>query len=105
MLVIDEACQATEPGCWVPILKAEKIVLAGDHKQLPPTVLSREAAAEGFALSLLERQVRIYGDKINRMLDVQYRMHSKIMDFSSGHFYDNELIAHDSVESHLLTGF
>ena len=105
MLVIDEACQATEPGCWVPILKAEKIVLAGDHKQLPPTVLSREAAAEGFALSLLERQVQIYGDKINRMLDVQYRMHSKIMDFSSGHFYEDELIAHNSVESHLLTDF
>jgi len=105
MLVIDEACQSTEPGCWVPILKADKIVLAGDHKQLPPTVLSREAAKEGFALSLLERQVEIYGEKINRMLDIQYRMHSSIMNFSSGHFYDEELIAHDSVKEHLLTDF
>jgi len=105
MVVIDEACQSTEPGCWVPILKADKIVLAGDHKQLPPTVLSREAASEGFALSLLERLVGIYGEKIHRMLDVQYRMNSAIMNFSSGHFYDNELIAHDSVQDHLLTDF
>ena len=103
MVVIDEACQSTEPGCWVPILKADKIVLAGDHKQLPPTVLSREAAAEGFALSLLERQVEIYGDKIHRMLDVQYRMNSAIMNFSSGHFYDSELLADASVKDHLLT--
>ena len=105
MLVIDEACQSTEPGCWVPIIKADKIVLAGDHKQLPPTVLSREAADQGFALSMLERQVQIYGDKINRMLNVQYRMHSDIMNFSSGHFYDDQLLAHDSVQSHLLTDF
>lgn len=105
MLVIDEACQSTEPGCWVPILKADKIVLAGDHKQLPPTVLSREAAGQGFALSLLERQVQSYGDKIQRMLTVQYRMHQGVMDFSSHHFYDGELIADDSVKDHLLTDF
>lgn len=105
MLVIDEACQSTEPGCWVPILKADKIVLAGDHKQLPPTVLSREAAAEGFALSLLERQVKIYGDQIHRMLNVQYRMNAKIMNFSSQHFYGEALIAHESVKNHLLTDF
>lgn len=105
MLVIDEACQSTEPGCWVPILKADKIVLAGDHKQLPPTVLSREAAAEGFALSLLERQVKIYGDQIHRMLNVQYRMNAKIMNFSSQHFYHEALIAHESVKNHLLTDF
>jgi superfamily I DNA and/or RNA helicase len=105
MLVIDEACQSTEPGCWVPILKADKIVLAGDHKQLPPTVLSREAADEGFALSLLERQVQIYGDKVQRMLNVQYRMHLDIMNFSSQHFYDNQLVADQSVQEHLLTDF
>ena len=105
MVVIDEACQSTEPGCWVPILKADKIVLAGDHKQLPPTVLSREAAVEGFALSLLERQVEIYGDKIHRMLDVQYRMNTSIMNFSSGHFYDSQLLAYASVNDHLLTDF
>lgn len=105
MVVIDEACQSTEPGCWVPILKADKIVLAGDHKQLPPTVLSRQAANEGFALSLLERQVEIYGDKIHRMLDVQYRMNSAIMDFSSEHFYQRELVADASVKDHLLTDF
>lgn len=105
MLVIDEACQSTEPGCWVPILKADKIVLAGDHKQLPPTVISREAAREGFALSLLERQVQSYGDKIQRMLTVQYRMHQDVMAFSSQHFYDDQLVADEGVEDHLLTDF
>ncbi len=105
MLIIDEACQSTEPGCWVPILKADKIVLAGDHQQLPPTVLSRAAAKEGFALSLLQRQLDIYGDQIHRLLDVQYRMNSKIMSFSSSYFYEDALIAHPSVAGHLLTDF
>ncbi len=105
MLIIDEACQSTEPGCWVPILKADKIVLAGDHQQLPPTVLSRAAAKEGFALSLLQRQLDIYGDQIHRLLDVQYRMNSKIMSFSSSYFYEDALIAHPSVAVHLLTDF
>ena len=105
LLVIDEACQSTEPGAWVPILKCDKIVLSGDHKQLPPTVLCRDAAKEGFALSLLERQVGIYGDSINRLLNVQYRMHDDIMNFSSNHFYDGKLIGDDSVKGHLLTDF
>jgi superfamily I DNA and/or RNA helicase len=55
LAVIDEACQSTEPGCWIPILRCDRLVLAGDHCQLPPTVLSQEAAAEGFGVSLFER--------------------------------------------------
>ena len=47
LAVIDEACQSTEPGCWIPLLRCDRVVLAGDHCQLPPTVVSREAAAEG----------------------------------------------------------
>ena len=103
LLVIDEACQSVEPGCWVPLQRAEKVVLAGDHQQLPPTVLSRDAARQGFSISLMERQMEIYGQQISRMLTTQYRMHQQIMAFSSGQFYQGELIAHESVASHLLS--
>jgi superfamily I DNA and/or RNA helicase len=102
LLVIDEACQTTEPGCWVPLVRAGRVVLAGDHCQLPPTVLSREAVRQGFGVSLLERLVDLYGDTITRRLDVQYRMHEAIMDFSSREFYDGGLRADASVRDHRL---
>lgn len=102
LLVIDEACQSTEPGNWIPILRANKVVLAGDHCQLPPTILSREAQAEGFGVSLLERLVGLYGHQITRRLTVQYRMHQDIMGFSSNEFYDGELVADESVVGHRL---
>ena len=102
LAVIDEACQSTEPGCWIPVLLADRIVLAGDHCQLPPTVLSKPAAGAGLELSMLERLVIRYGDTITRRLGVQYRMHEQIMDFSSLEFYDGSLSAHPSVVSHLL---
>ena len=103
LCVIDEACQSTEPGCWIPLSRCDKFILAGDHQQLPPTVLSQEAARAGFDVSLLERMVRIFGDDITRLLSVQYRMHEQIMSFSSDHFYDGELVAHESVAGHLLS--
>jgi hypothetical protein len=102
LLVIDEACQTTEPGCWVPLGRAGKVVLAGDHRQLPPTVLSPEAARLGFGVSLLERLVALCGDRVTRRLDVQYRMHEAIMTFSSNEFYDGTLQAHASVRGHRL---
>lgn len=102
LVVIDEACQSTEPGCWIPALRADRIVLAGDHWQLPPTVLSRAAAQDGLQTSLLERLASHYGDSVTRRLDKQYRMHSDIMNFSSGHFYDGTLLAHESVATHVL---
>ena len=100
--VIDEACQSTEPGCWQPVLFANRIIFAGDHQQLPPTVISTEAAREGFAFSMLENLVEKFGDAITTQLNVQYRMHDQIMDFSSREFYDGTLIAHESVAGHLL---
>jgi ATP-dependent RNA/DNA helicase IGHMBP2 len=103
LVVIDEACQSTEPGCWIPVLRAERLVLAGDHCQLPPTVLSKQAAKEGLEVSLLERLVGLYGDRITRRLDVQYRMHDQIMRFSSEQFYGGSLVAHESVVGHLLS--
>lgn len=102
LVVIDEACQSTEPGCWIPVLRAERIVLAGDHCQLPPTVLSKPAARAGLSTSLLERLVAKYGDAVTRQLDVQYRMHTDIMQFSSQRFYDDTLQADETVASHLL---
>ncbi|HEY2839180.1 MAG TPA: AAA domain-containing protein [Pirellulales bacterium] len=104
LAVIDEACQSTEPGCWIAIARADRVVLAGDHLQLPPTVLSIEAARQGYDRSLFERLAEMDGGVLLRRLDVQYRMHAAIMGFSSQEFYDAELAAHPSVESHLLSG-
>jgi hypothetical protein len=97
LVVIDEACQSTEPGCWIPLLRGDRLVLAGDHCQLPPTVVSQEAAAEGFGTSLFERLVGHYGAGITRKLTVQYRMHRSIMEFPSRELYDGQLQAHASV--------
>ena len=77
LVVIDEACQSTEPGCWIPLLRGDRLVLAGDHCQLPPTVVSQEAAAEGFGTSLFERLIGHYGPDIARRLTVQYRMNQR----------------------------
>ncbi len=103
LAIVDEACQSTEPGSWPVALKADRIVLAGDHCQLPPTIISAEAAAEGFAISLMERLIDLYGDSITKQLIVQYRMHDEIMQYSSKCFYHGSLQADESVRSHLLT--
>lgn len=100
--VIDEACQSTEPGCWIPLLRCDRVVLAGDHCQLPPTVVSQEATADGFGISLFERLMGTCGPQVARRLTVQYRMHQSIMDFSSNEFYEGELLADDSVRGHVL---
>jgi superfamily I DNA and/or RNA helicase len=102
LLVIDEACQTTEPGCWTAIARADQVVLAGDHCQLPPTVLSQEASRRGFGVSLLERLVDLYANQVTRRLDVQYRMQESIMAFSANEFYDGTLQAHESVAGHRL---
>jgi superfamily I DNA and/or RNA helicase len=102
LAVIDEACQCTEPACWVPLPRCRRVVLAGDHCQLPPTVLSQEAAAQGYAVSLLERLVGLYGPAVTRRLRVQYRMHEAIAAFSAAEFYEGDLEADPSVRGHLL---
>jgi superfamily I DNA and/or RNA helicase len=102
LLVIDEACQTTEPGCWIPLLRSGRVVLAGDHCQLPPTVLPREAVQQGFAVSLQERLDALFGTEVTRLLDVQYRMNERIMGFSSREFYDGKLSADPRVAGHRL---
>ncbi|MBL8796145.1 MAG: AAA family ATPase [Planctomycetia bacterium] len=102
LAVLDEACQSTEPACWLPLLRCRRVVLAGDHCQLPPTVLSAEAVKQGFGVSLLERLVARYGPTVTRRLAVQYRMHEAIMRFSSDEFYEGDLHADPAVAGHLL---
>ncbi|GAA4469625.1 AAA domain-containing protein [Nibrella saemangeumensis] len=100
-VVIDEAGQALEPACWIPILKARKVVLAGDHCQLPPTIKSAEAARRGLGTTLLEKCVALHPGAVS-LLDEQYRMHEHIMGYSAQVFYQNNLKAHASVARHRL---
>ncbi|HRN56115.1 MAG TPA: AAA domain-containing protein, partial [Agriterribacter sp.] len=100
-VVIDEAGQAPEPTCWIPILKAQKLVLAGDHCQLPPTIKSEEASRNGLSTTLLEKCVQLHPGAVV-LLEEQYRMHEMIMGYSSGVFYGNKLKAHASVAAHVL---
>ncbi len=100
-VVIDEAGQALEPACWIPILKARKLILAGDHLQLPPTIKSAEAAKKGLSVTLLEKCVALHPQAVT-LLDEQYRMNEAIMGFSSKIFYQSLLKAHASVANHLL---
>jgi len=98
---IDEAGQALEPACWIPLLKSQRVVFAGDHCQLPPTIKSHEAATQGLAKTLFEKGIEKY-PALASILQVQYRMHESIMEFPSLYFYKNQLVAHDSVKHELL---
>ena len=100
--IVDEAGQGTEVQTWLPLLAASKAVLAGDHKQLGATVLSEEAVGHGMQLSLFQRMQDLHGDKISTLLSIQYRMHQKIMAWSSEQFYDGHLTAHQSCASKTL---
>lgn len=91
MVIIDEAAQALEATCWIPILKGKKCVLAGDHCQLPPTILSDEAKKKGLAYTLFDRILSHHGETAVRMLDTQYRMHRDISDWSSKAMYNGKL--------------
>lgn len=103
LVVIDEAAQALEASCWIPILKGKKIVLAGDHEQLAPTVKSKIAEKQGLAVTLFERiiQNKLF-DKCVRMLNIQYRMNSLISDWASEVTYGGHLISDKSVANHIL---
>lgn len=98
---IDEAAQALEPACWIPILRADRVVLAGDHHQLPPTVKSFEAGKAGLSKTLFEKCIQ-HHPQTAVMLQTQYRMHEDIMRFSARYFYENKLVAHASVATALL---
>jgi ATP-dependent RNA/DNA helicase IGHMBP2 len=102
MAIIDECAQALEASCWIPLLRAPRCVLAGDHCQLPPTILSQEASDKGLSLTLMERVVKDIGGPIVSTLTTQYRMHSSIMSWPALALYNGSLEAHESVRNHLL---
>ena len=91
-LFIDEAAQALEAACWIAIRKADRVILAGDHCQLPPTIKCYDAARGGLERTLMEEVVARHPAVVS-LLKVQYRMNEAIMRFSSSWFYDGELEA------------
>ncbi|KAK0618128.1 P-loop containing nucleoside triphosphate hydrolase protein [Bombardia bombarda] len=126
VVIIDEASQALEAQCWVPLLAAKKAVCAGDHLQLPPTIKSlnsksskpkpppreggeeegggKKAATSSATLetTLFDRLLALHGPSIKRMLTTQYRMHEKIMRFPSDELYESKLVAAEAVKARLL---
>ena len=133
VVIIDEASQALEAQCWIPLLSARKVVLAGDHLQLPPTIKSLNAKTRSetkttaasldeelqklgltdeekkaarsieLELTLFDRLLGLHGPSIKTLLTTQYRMHDKIMRFPSDELYESKLVAADSVKARLLT--
>lgn len=119
VVIIDEASQALEAQCWVPLVSAKKVILAGDHLQLPPTIKSSvpnktekskassnesrsKLAKISLETTLFDRLLILHGPLIKKMLTTQYRMHEKIMRFPSDEMYDSCLLAASSVKSRLL---
>lgn len=96
-LFIDEAAQALEAACWIAIRRATRVVFAGDHCQLPPTVKSLEAMRGGLSKTLMERIVENKPEVVT-LLTMQYRMNRRIMEFSSRWFYDGRMVAAPEVE-------
>ena len=89
-LFIDEAAQALEAACWIPIRKVSRVILAGDHCQLPPTVKSIAAVKAGLGKTLMEHIVENKPEVVT-LLKMQYRMNEEIMRFSSDWFYGNQV--------------
>ena len=89
-LFIDEAAQALEAACWIPIRRVSRVILAGDHCQLPPTVKSIAALKAGLGKTLMERIVEMKPEVVT-LLKMQYRMNDDIMRFSSNYFYDGQV--------------
>jgi ATP-dependent RNA/DNA helicase IGHMBP2 len=107
LVIIDEAAQALEASCWIPIQKGKRLILAGDHCQLPPTIKSHDPKIQkGLSITLFERILNVYArnaDQVSRMLQVQYRMHQSIADWASGAMYHGQLQTHESVAHHVLS--
>lgn len=103
-LFIDEAAQALEAACWIAIRKADRVILAGDPCQLPPTVKCVEAARGGLDKTLMEKIIQTKPAAVS-LLKVQYRMHEEIMRFPSRWFYNDELEAAPEVRHRGILDF
>lgn len=117
VLIIDEASQALEASTWTAILGCEvsKVILAGDHLQLPPTIKSKNSKSTNpkdelsnkepnLETTMFDRLLAKHGDSVKRMLTTQYRMHELIMRYPSDTIYGGRLMADESVKNRLLTG-
>lgn len=103
-LFIDEAAQALEPACWIAIRRASRVILAGDHQQLPPTIKCFQAMRQGLGKTLMERIVENQPEAVS-LLRVQYRMNEAIMRFSSEWFYNGEVQSDPSVRHRSVLDF
>ncbi len=101
-LFIDEAAQALEPACWAAVLRADRVVMGGDHQQLPPTVKSLAAAKGGLADTMMQKVVGLWPRAVS-LLTVQYRMNEEIMAFPSRWFYHNRLQAAPEAADRLVS--
>ncbi|CEP62194.1 ATP-dependent 5'-3' DNA helicase HCS1 LALA0_S04e09978g [Lachancea lanzarotensis] len=108
-LIIDEVSQSLEPQCWIPLIShyksnMQKLILAGDNKQLPPTIKTEnnDAVKRALTTTLFDRLVKVYGDSFRNLLDTQYRMNTMIMAFSSQEMYGGKLKAADAVANWTL---
>ena len=102
LAVIDEATQALEPATYLALLRADRAVLAGDHLQLPPTVLSVAAKEGGLGISLFERLADVQGGAARVTLAEQHRMNERIMCFPSRALYQGKLRAHPTVAARAI---
>ncbi len=103
-LFIDEAAQALEPACWIAIRKADRVILAGDHCQLPPTVKAPEALRAGLGHTLMQTIVKNKPETVS-LLKLQYRMNDEIMRFSSEWFYGGMLQSAPEVKCRSILDF
>jgi superfamily I DNA and/or RNA helicase len=102
LVIIDEAGQGIEPSCWIPILQGKRCILAGDHCQLAPAILSRKALEGGLGKSMMERASLLHDGLLTTRLTVQHRMHDSIASWASKEMYQGLLQSSHSVASHLL---
>ena len=102
VVFIDEAAQGLEAATWIPILKAKKVVFAGDHCQLSPTIKSYEASKAGLSVTLFEKIIERQ-PATAEMLQVQYRMPEDVMGFSNGWFYEGKLQAAENTKTHTFS--
>lgn len=99
-LILDEAAQALDPAIWIPLAKVQRLILAGDPHQLPPTVKSTDAARKGLSITMMERLLPTLPHV--HLLTLQYRMHPAIMAFSNTWFYNGLLQSAADLEHNLL---
>ena len=105
VVVIDEAAQALEAACWGAMLRGKKAILAGDHLQLPPTVMSDEASRAGLSETLFARaHAKWNAIGVAKMLTVQYRMNERIMRWASDEMYEGKLVAAPTAARRVLGG-